>query len=480
MENRDDEFYGPKDLLSPATREELLYIKSDLPTQTGFIEDSPAVAIGLQHDRNHIIDWLKATLPPLILILGIVSLTFTVDWNRGPKYSKISISDNSIVGSLKHKSTDSPNFEVQSKIKTYSSDLNKDSNRSEYPGVYKKPRLSSIEIKYKNNFIKIDSLCICNKELMKDLLVYQNKLRKLQREYQQVTMDLEKKMYVYEKHNKMTDEYKAHSYSIVDSDRKITRMKKITRDLNSCVYEEQIHMDDQSDLSFYDKNGMHLNLIVKLENKPTKLQDSLNTSCQKDLSSISYLKDSLLITKREIEQEVLAFEKAKYRAENNYLEARRYLDVAKCQSAELRSEYNKLAYHILSDLSDTVRILDACISGYQKTNVEIKHRIIIHLSTHGTITNDNCGISSGPEGIKHLLQITSPDCTPLDPNYNLGALLFRIGESDAWKPYTGDNMPIKIDKPGVLEFTINLKSTENIKGNYHVLAYEKPHEEEGK
>lgn len=115
-----------------------------------------------------------------------------------------------------------------------------------------------------------------------------------------------------------------------------------------------------------------------------------------------------------------------------------------------------------------ITLLSSLINGYLKTNMLIKKGMVLYISSNGSISTINNNMEYKPGGLADI-PINSPD-EPLIGEYHLGALLFRIGEEDHWKPYSASQPKIVAEKDGRLEFMINFKAScaNFIKGNYAV------------
>lgn len=112
-------------------------------------------------------------------------------------------------------------------------------------------------------------------------------------------------------------------------------------------------------------------------------------------------------------------------------------------------------------------LLNAKVSGYQETKVLIKKDMILYISSHGSVSSSSCNIEFTAEGT-NTAQIENIACEALIKQYKKGALLFKIGDHDIWRPYSATQTKIIAEKDGILEFTINLKSTDIITGDYDV------------
>ncbi len=100
--------------------------------------------------------------------------------------------------------------------------------------------------------------------------------------------------------------------------------------------------------------------------------------------------------------------------------------------------------------------------------MEIRKDMVVCILSDGMISTSNCDLAFNPEGIADNSLIAS--CEPFIKKFHLGALLFRFGQHDTWKPYIASQTKIIAEKDGILEFMINLKlPTKNIvRGSYIV------------
>jgi len=165
---------------------------------------------------------------------------------------------------------------------------------------------------------------------------------------------------------------------------------------------------------------------------------------------------------------------------NNYLQQTDYINTNSSHIHEYSSPLKFELYEkhqqdhtelikIPSFKGKEITLLSACLSGYQKTSMEVKKDMILFLSSYGTISLPACGISSEPEGIR-TEQAQSINCEPLINTFRLGALLYRFGPDDNWKVYSATQGSIVVEKDGLLEFLINARvpDKELMKGSYAV------------
>lgn len=116
-----------------------------------------------------------------------------------------------------------------------------------------------------------------------------------------------------------------------------------------------------------------------------------------------------------------------------------------------------------------ITLLSACISGYQETDMKVKKDMILFISSHGTISLPECGMSLAPEGIRSV-QDQLIHCEPFIKEFDTGALLYRFGHDDNWKAYSATQGNIVAEKEGLLEFFINisLPDKKKLSGHYAV------------
>lgn len=167
-------------------------------------------------------------------------------------------------------------------------------------------------------------------------------------------------------------------------------------------------------------------------------------------------------------------------ANNNYLQQTDYINAKSNYNQEYspplisgRYEENQLHHNELINIPSfkgkEITVLSACLTDYQKTDMEVKKDMILFLSSHGTISIPACGLSSEPEGVR-TEQAQIIHCEPFMNEFRLGALLYRFGNDDNWKVYSATQGSIVVEKDGLLELRINARvpDKELIKGNYAV------------
>jgi hypothetical protein len=114
--------------------------------------------------------------------------------------------------------------------------------------------------------------------------------------------------------------------------------------------------------------------------------------------------------------------------------------------------------------------LDVYISGNNKTNLKLNRNMLFHIDCIDSMIVQPNKAYSFPEKLSSQKKLFA-DSEPLDPRFNSGALLYRIGKRDSWKSFVSANTPIFAERSGILEFAINLKSTKNIKGYFRVKVF---------
>lgn len=126
-----------------------------------------------------------------------------------------------------------------------------------------------------------------------------------------------------------------------------------------------------------------------------------------------------------------------------------------------------------SNLKLKSRIVLTASSQTIKTNILFEKGDVIYLTAHGVLTSEG-GIDIQPEGIheKNLLS-TGKRPEHINENYPLGALLFRFGNKDKWKPYLNSSPNTIAEKSGSLEFMVNLKNNhpEKFSGTYQIEVF---------
>lgn len=165
---------------------------------------------------------------------------------------------------------------------------------------------------------------------------------------------------------------------------------------------------------------------------------------------------------------------------NNYQQQPDYINthskhIQEYSSSFLSELYKENKEHVTNIIKipsfkgNEITLLSACISGYQKTDMKVKKDMILFISSHGTISLPECGMSSAPEGIRPE-QDQLIHCEPFIKNFDTGALLYRFGNDDNWKEYSTTQGNIVVEKEGLLEFFINisLQDKKKLSGHYAV------------
>ncbi len=130
---------------------------------------------------------------------------------------------------------------------------------------------------------------------------------------------------------------------------------------------------------------------------------------------------------------------------------------------------SKNAYWIALKNNEVILLNNNNDNDDQQSNFNNQKEMIVFISSHGKIFSKTSDIIFEPKGV--LIDHTLKNIyQPVFKEFPLGALLYKIGANDLWKPYLENCTKLIAHNNEIVELMINLKVSDdqNLNGSYSI------------